>query len=63
MKVKTCALECRDNCLAAALEVGSLSPFRSERKAMEHLTKAEAMFQDMGMDDWLGEMPKVLTGL
>jgi len=56
-------LGCRDNCLAATLEVGSLSPFRSKRKAMEHLTKAEAMFQDVGMEYWLGDTRKALAGL
>jgi hypothetical protein len=34
-----------------------------KEKALEHLTQAEAMFQDMGMDYWLAEARKVSAGL
>ena len=39
-------------------------PSRADREeALEHLKKAEAMFQDMGMDYWLGKTRKVLATL
>ena len=34
-----------------------------KEKALDNLTKAEAMFQEMGMDYWLAETRKVLAGL
>ena len=34
-----------------------------KEKALENLTKAETMFQEMGMDYWLAEAHKVSAGL
>ena len=46
------------------LSLGELYAGSSQKeKALEHLTKAETMFQEMGMDYWLAETRKVLAGL
>ena len=34
-----------------------------KEKVLERLTKAEAIFLEMGMEYWLGETRKVLAGL
>ncbi|MGD0663634.1 MAG: AAA family ATPase, partial [Syntrophorhabdales bacterium] len=57
-------LKTKPYCAQGHLFLGELYAHEGQKeKALENLTKAETMFQEMGMDYWLAEARKVLAGL
>ena len=57
-------LKMKPSCAGGYLALGELYANAGQKeKALESLKKAESMFQEMGMDYWLGRTRKVLAGL